>query len=150
MRGALGNGDSRRNPLRLAAFESVRKGAPEHRKAVENGFPTCIQIGSQPIDMPKLLQQLFDAALTWPGAVVREAGRHGTDFARGKARFDEVANAARTAQIGLAIDAIAVLRTADLHQAGLLIVAQHALRDPEPLSRFLGLHPDPFLYGMDP
>lgn len=94
--------------------------------------------------MLKLLQQLRNAALAGASPLIGEAGRHGVDLACGKASRNEIADAARATQVGFAIAAIAVLRAASVHKARLLVVPQHTLRNPEPFSRFLDLHLDPF------
>lgn len=125
-----------------------RKGLPEHGQAAEHRFPTSFKIGSQPLDVLKLLQQLRNAAFARRCSFVGEACRHGTDLAGGKACRDQIADARRAAQVSLAIAAIAVFRAAGLHQAGLIVVAQHALRDPKPLGCFLNLHLDPFPHRL--
>ena len=94
--------------------------------------------------MLELLQEVLNAAFARSRSLVREASRHGADLARGKARADQVADALRTAQVSIRIAAIAILGPAGIHKASLLVVAQHALRDPNPPGRFLDLHLDPF------
>ncbi|TWC76288.1 hypothetical protein FB593_12515 [Rhizobium sp. SJZ105] len=121
-----------------------RKGLPEHGEAAEDRFPPCIEIGAQPVDMLKLFQQLRNTALAGASPLVGEAGRHGADLACGKASPNEIADTARAAQVGFAIAAIAILRAASVHEARLLVVPQHAFRNPEPFGRFLDLHLDPF------
>lgn len=133
--------------MRVIPFVMDRKGLAEHGEAAENRFPPCVKIGSEPVDMLQFLQQLRNTALARACALVGEAGRHGADLACGKAGCDEIADASRTAQVGFAVAAIAILRAAGIHEARLLVVAQHALRDSEPFSRFLDLHLDPFPHG---
>ncbi len=131
----------------VVPFVMDRKGLPEHGKAAENRFPPCVKIGSEPVDMLQLLQQLRNTALARACALVGEAGRHGADLACGEACCDEIADASRPAQVGLAVAAIAILRAPGIHEARFLIMAQHAFRNPEPFSRFLDLHLDPFPHG---
>jgi hypothetical protein len=121
-----------------------RKGLAEHGEAAEDRLPSCVKIGSEPVDMLQLLQQLRNTALARACTLVGEAGRYGADLACRKACCDEIADTSGTAQVGLAVAAIAILRAASVHEARLLVMAQHALRDPEPFSRFLDLHLDPF------
>lgn len=128
----------------VVPFVMGRKGLPKHDEAVEYRFPLCIKIGSEPVDMLQFFQQLRNTALTRSCTLVGEAGRHGADLACGKACRNEIADASRTAQVGFAVAAIAILRAAGIHEARLLVVAQHALRDPEPFGSFLDLHFDPF------
>lgn len=130
--------------MRVVPFVMDRKGLPEHGEAAEDRFPPCVKIGSEPVDMLQLLQQLRNTALARSCALVGEAGRHGADLACGKACRNEIADASRPAQVGFAVAAIAILRAASVHEARLLVVAQHALRDPEPFGSFLDLHFDPF------
>lgn len=130
--------------MRVVPFVMDRKGLPEHGEAAEHRFPPCVKIGSKPVDMLQFLQQLRNTALAGAGTLVGEAGRHGADLACGKACCDEIADASGTAEVGFAIAAIAILRTAGIHEARFLVMAQHALRDPEPFGRFLDLHLDPF------
>lgn len=130
--------------MRVAPFIVVRKGLPEHGETAEDRLSPCIEIGSEPVDMLQFLQQLRNTALARACTLVREAGRHGADLACGKAGRDQIADAPRTAQIGLAVATIAVLRAPGFHEARLLVVAQHAFRNPEPFGRFLDLHLDPF------
>lgn len=131
----------------VVPFVMGRKGLPEHGEAAKDRFPPCVKIGSEPVDMLQLLQQLRNTALAGACTLVREAGRHGADLACGKACSDEIADASGTAEVGFAIAAIAILRTAGIHEARFLVMAQHALRDSEPFSRFLDLHLDPFPHG---
>lgn len=121
-----------------------RKGIPEQGEAAEDCFPPCIEIGSEPVNMLQLLQQLRNTALAWACALVGEAGRHGADLACGKACRNEITDTSRPAQVGFAVAAIAILRAAGVHEARFLVMAQHALRDPEPFGSFLDLHFDPF------
>mgnify|MGYP000046436791 CR=1 FL=1 len=130
--------------MRVVPFVVDRKGLPEHGEAAEDRFTPCIEIGAQPVDMLQFFQQLRNAALAGACAFIGEAGRHGADLACGKAGRNEIADAARAAQVGFAIAAIAVLRAASVQQARRLVVPQHALRYPEPFGRFLDLHLDPF------
>jgi hypothetical protein len=123
-----------------------RKGLAEQGEAVEDRFPPCIEIGAQPVDMLKFLQQLRNTAFAGACPLFGEAGRHGADLACGKASRNEIADTARAAQVGFAIAAIAVLRAASVHEARRLVVPQHTLRNPEPFGRFLDLHLDPFPY----
>lgn len=133
--------------VRVVPFVVIRKGLPEHGEAAEDRITPRVEIGPQPVDMLKLFQQFGYPALTWSCALVREAGRHGADLACGKASRDKITDASRTAEVGLAIAAIAILRAAGIHEARLLVVAQHTFRDPEPFGRFLDLHLDPFPRG---
>ena len=128
----------------VVPFVRDRKGLPKHGEATEDRFTPCIEIGTQPVDMFKLFQQLRNAALAGASPLVREAGHHGADLACGKSRRNEIADTARTAQVGFAIAAVTVLRAASVHELRLLVVPQHALRNPEPFGRFLDLHLDPF------
>lgn len=93
----------------VVPFNLNRKGLPEHGDTAKNGLPLCIEISSEPVDMLQLLQELRNAALARSRALVREAGRHGADLACGKACRDEITDASRPAQVGLAVAAIAVL-----------------------------------------
>lgn len=128
----------------IVPFVMDRKGIPKHGEAVEYRFPLCVKISAQPVDMLQLFQQLRNTALTRSCTLVGEAGRHGADLACGKACRNEIADACCPAQVGFAVDAIAILRAAGVHKARLLVVAQYALRDPEPFGSFLDLHFDPF------
>lgn len=130
--------------MRVGPFVMDRKGFPKHRKAIQNRPAPCLKIGSQPVDMFKLFQKLRNAAFARTRALIRETGRHGPDLTRGKACRDQIADASGTAKIGLAIAAIAIFRALGIHKARLLIMAQHAFRDPKPCGGFLDLHLDPF------
>lgn len=129
--------------MRIVPFVMDRKGLPKHGQAVEDCFPLCVKIGAEPVDVLQLFQQLRNTALAWACAFVRKTGRHGADLACGKARRNEIADASCTAQVGFAVAAITILRAPGIHEARLLVMAQHALRDPEPFGSFLDLHLDP-------
>lgn len=129
--------------MRVVPFVMDRKGLPEHGKAAKDRFPPCVKISSEPVDMLQFLQQLRNTALARACALVGEAVRHGADLACGKACRNEIADASRPAQVGFAVAAIAILRAPGIHEARLLIMAQHTLRDPEPFGSFLDLHFDP-------
>lgn len=128
----------------MGPFVMDRKGLAEHGEAAKDRFPLCVKIGAQPVDMPQLFQQLRNTALARSRALVREAGRHGADFACGKAGCDKIADASRPAQVGVTVAAIAIPCAAGIDETRLLVMAQHAFRDPKPFGRFLDLHLDPF------
>lgn len=122
----------------------IRQGLPKHAEATNHGCPACIEVGSKPIDMLKLSQKVLNAAFARSCSLVREAGRHRANLARGKARCDQVTDTLRTAQVGFRVAAVSVFRAAGIHQASVLVMAQHALRDSKPFGCFLDLHFDPF------
>lgn len=90
--------------------------------------------------MLQFLQQLRYPAFTWACAFIGEAGCHGSDLACGKACRDEIADSSSPAQVRFAVTAITIVRALGIHEARALVMAQHALRDPEPFGGFLDLH----------
>lgn len=63
--------------MRVVPFVMDRKGLPEHGEAAEDRFPPCVEIGSEPVDMLQLLQQLRNTTLAWACALVDSAPLRG-------------------------------------------------------------------------